>query len=541
MSKKIHTPAKEDSKALEPVSTDTDVTIAQSVDEREAYLTSALNSIAYGVFTIESDGTILSFNSAAERMFGYTASEVIGKNIRQLIPTTGANQHDNYLQCYQEAGIEHVLGIGREVEGKRKNENRFPLNLSVAELPGFNADANCKQRLIATCADLSRIKQHDEQLQRHQKMDALGTLTGGIAHDYNNMLGIILGYTDLLDIVAAKQPALAEYIKHIRHAAQRGASLTNKLLDFSRQKNADATVLDINTLLRNHQLMLEKILTIRIQLKYDLEQGLWPVALDSGELEDAIINLSINAMHAMGKGGKLTIQTRNLQCNSQEAESLGIFPGRYVSLSLTDTGCGMDKATQAKIFDPFYTTKGTKGTGLGLSQVYGFVERSLGTIKVYSEPGHGTRFTFYFPECQQQPNSSQAATSSRDLDLRGTETILVVDDEPELQQITEQILSGQGYRVLTAGDGIQALAVLKQTPVDLLISDVIMPAMDGYQLAARARQDFPELKIQMVSGFSGDRQDSVKDESLLRNMLYKPYAARTLLVRIRQLLDKKGA
>lgn len=540
MSKKIHTPAKDDSKALAPVSTDTEATISQSVNEREAYLASALNTIAYGVVIIEADGTIVSFNHAAETMFGYTAEEVTGRDIRQLIPISCTNRHDNFLQCYLQSGIPHVLGIGREVEGKRKNENRFPLNLSVTELPEFSASPNCKQRLIATCADLSRIKQHDEQLQRHQKMDALGTLTGGIAHDYNNMLGIILGYTDLLDIVAEKQPALAEYIKHIRHAAQRGASLTNKLLDFSRQKNADATVLDINTLLRNHQLMLEKILTIRIQLKYDLEQGLWPVALDGGELEDAIINLSINAMHAMSKGGKLTIQTRNLQCNSQEAESLGIFPGRYVSLSLTDTGCGMDKATQAKIFDPFYTTKGTKGTGLGLSQVYGFVERSLGTIKVYSEPGHGTRFTFYFPESQQQANPSLTTASSRDLDLRGSETILVVDDEPELQQITEQILTGQGYRVLTASDGIQALAVLKQTPVALLISDVIMPNMDGYQLAARARQEFPELKIQMVSGFSGDRQDSVKDESLLRNMLYKPYAARTLLVRIRQLLDSKG-
>jgi PAS domain S-box-containing protein len=376
------------------------------------------------------------------------------------------------------------------------------------------------------------------ELQRAQKMDALGKLTGGIAHDYNNMLGVITGYAELLKGALDKQPRLAKYAHQIQYAGERSAKLTKKLLAFSQTKTPEANSLNLNMLLLKQEHMLEKTLTARIKLVLNLEKNLWLIWLDDSDLEDAILNMSINAMHAIEGSGQLTIQTSNQKINQMAAQSLGIRPDDYVLLSITDSGCGIDKETIEKIFDPFYSTKGEQGSGLGLSQVYGFVQRSGGVIKVDSEPGQGTQFTLYFPRYHESGDAQQSAEDYPATAFIGDETILVVDDEPALLDLSGEILGLSGFNVICAESAKQALDILQHKSVDLLISDIIMPEMDGYQLAAIVKEKYPAIKIQLASGFSDERNMDKIDESLQQNMLLKPFNSQALLQRVRELLNE---
>lgn len=494
-----------------------------------------LHSMVAAVITIDETGIILSFNSSAETLFGYTTQEILGQNINKLMPDTISKKHDSYVTKYCETGEAKIIGSGRNIEGLHKDNSFIPLHLSIAELA---KGPDGKRRFIGSCLDLTHVKRQEEQLRRSQKMEALGKLTGGIAHDYNNMLGVILGYTDLLDNALTGQSELLSYIDNINHAAKRSTKLTKRLLAFSRHRSFESTVLNINTLIEDQKLMLEKTLTARINLIFDLDSKLKPVELDSGDLEDSIVNLCINAMHAMKDGGELTIQTRNKTLDTKDVDLLNLSPGEYVLLSITDNGCGMTNKIKEKIFDPFFTTKGDSGTGLGLSQVYGFVKRSLGTIKVYSEPEHGSRFLLFFPSSNKQISEVIPPKEQDSTNLKGTETILVVDDEVTMLNLAYDVLHLHGYHVLTANDGEEALEIIKTENVNLLITDVIMPNMDGYELAGIVQEYYPRIKIQMVSGFSDGRHENMTEDSLYRNMLNKPYESRKLLRRLRLLLDQ---
>lgn len=377
-----------------------------------------------------------------------------------------------------------------------------------------------------------------ELLHRSQRMDALGKLSGGIAHDFNNILGVITGYAELLEKSLSEQPKLAKYAQQIYHSGDRGAKLTKKLLSFSKTISVEAEVLSINSLMLDQQNMLEKTLTARISLLLELSDDLWPILVERGDLEDAIVNMCINAMHAIENGGEITIRTANEHFDKSDGLRMNLPEGDYVLLSISDTGVGMDQATQNKIFEPFFSTKGEKGTGLGLSQVYGFVERSGGLIKVYSELGHGTQFKLYFPrhyggmDAKLTKGGDDTAQA-----LGGDETILLVDDEVALLEMTSEILNQQGYHTLTANNGEQALKLLEAESIDLMLSDVIMPGMDGYQLATIVQQKYPKVKIQLASGFNDKRYVGVADETLHKNQLVKPLLSQTLLRRIRELLD----
>jgi len=493
-----------------------------------------LNSIDDAVITIDELGTIQTFNMTAEKLFGSKSNEVIGTNINQFMPEPVASEHDSYLQRYIGTGEPHVIGLNREVLAMRKNKETFPMSLSLAELP---VGADGKRHFLGSCQDLTNIKQKEEQIRRSQKMDALGKLTGGIAHDYNNMLGVVSGYAELLKNNLQDQPKLLKYANEIHHAGQRGALLTQKLLSFSSQKSTAEKALNLNQLLLNQQNMLEKTLTARISMTFDLQEDLWPIWVDHSDIEDAILNMSINAMHAIQGNGQLVFRTHNQNINTFDATNLGLAANDYVILSISDTGCGMDTATKEKIFDPFFTTKGDKGTGLGLSQLYGFMDRSKGGIKVYSEPDHGTRFNLYFPryierDCNVQQDQEEVITNDK-----GHETILLVDDEPSLLDLTSEILRLQGYKVLTAGSAAQALRILEQENIDLLLTDVIMPEMDGYQLVAKVKSKYPSVKIQLASGFADITNSGMIDHKLNQNMLNKPYNSQTLVKCIRKLLD----
>ena len=511
-----------------------------SLERKEKEQREILDSMVDAAISIDQNSIILSFNKAAETLFGYRLNEVLGKNVKLLMPDAIAQKHDGYVNSFVETGQARVIGLGREVEGKHKNSDIFPLRLLVAELP---EDEHGTKRFIGSCIDLTYSKKQEEQLRQSQKRAALGKLTGGIAHDYNNMLGVIMGYSELLVEDLKDRPDLIRYVDNIRHAGTRGAKLTKQLLSFTKNSGAESTVFSLNVLARNTQHMLETTLTARINLAYDLDDDACFVFLDSGEMEDTIVNLSINAMHAIEGNGQITLSTRIKYLNDTDAQMLNLKPGNYVLLEITDTGCGMDKQTVEKIFDPFYSTKGENGTGLGLSQVYGFIERSDGAIEVYSQPGHGTRFSLYFPRSDQGGTDANNTPHTLPVSVKGGETILVVDDEPALTELAEHILSRQGYRVLTASSGKETLGILanakhKKERIDLVITDVIMPNMDGYQLAAQVQKDYAHIKIQMVSGFSDDRNQPMVDETMHQNMLQKPYISKDLLTRVRKILDE---
>lgn len=508
---------------------------AQKIKLHQEEQQQILDNLVDGVITINDTGKILSINKSAELMFGYNHDQAIELNINQFMPEPYATEHTGYIQRYMKTGEKHIIGFGREVDAKHKDGSIFPIRLSVVELPRA---IDQRRRFIGSCQDLTQIKQKEEQLRRSQKMDALGKLTGGVAHDYNNMLGVVLGYSELLEEKLTGQPKLVSYIQEIMHAGERGAKLTKKLLSFSSQTSRGGDVVNLNLLLQDEKHMLEKTLTARIKLNLELEDDLWTIQLDESELEDSIINMCINAMHAIDGSGGLTISTHSMLVDNETAKQFELNVGEYVSLSLTDTGSGMDEETKNNIFDPFYSTKGELGTGLGLSQVYGFVERSGGMIKVYSEPGRGSRFTLYFPRYINDDEVKKLDIIQKVDKLNGTETILVVDDEPALVFLTTEVLEKHGYRVLFANNAKEALKILENENIDAMISDVIMPEMDGYELAELVQKKYPQIKIQLASGFSDDRHlNKINNKTLHDNILHKPYQVNALLIRLRELLD----
>jgi len=511
-----------------------DLAAQQSLRDSEKRQREILDSMVEGVIVGDENGTILSFNRAAENLLGYSAEEIAGKNLLLLVHQQTQEIFKNYWKRYLQTGDLQEIDTTQEIHIICKNGSEFPTFLAVGEL---SKDSDDKRRFIISFRDLSVLKRQEEELRHSQKMDSLGKLTGGIAHDFNNMLGIVTGYSDLLVNALSNEEKLAQYAHEIHRAGERGAKLTRKLLSFSQQTAISASTVDINSIIYNQQHMLETSLTPRIKLAYELAENIWPICLDSDDLEDAIINISINAMHAIDATGKITLHTENIRLNTVSARLKNLPSGDYVLFSITDTGKGMDETTKQKIFDPFYTTKGEQGTGLGLSQVYSFVERSKGAIDVTSAPGRGTQLEMYFPRHSTNGTTTQSDNLLPPVSQGGNETILVVDDEEKLLALCTEILSTEGYKVLPANNCNEALQLLESNHVDLMFSDVVMPDMDGYELALIVSEKYPAIKIQMASGFSDDRQNALADDTLHKNLLPKPYRAQTLLKTIRTLLD----
>lgn len=510
----------------------------RSLIETKEHITNILNNMVEGVMTISTNGIIKSVNHTAEEMFGYDECDLLELSITALTNKQQLNKYRGHFNYYIESGELGIIAKGFETVGVRKDKTEFPISVMISEIP--NAESN-EKLLIVSCENISNKKSQEDQLRRTQRMDALGKLTGGIAHDFNNMLGVMIGYAELIELQAKDSDNLQSYASEILHAGERGKNLTSKLLSFTKRKATEADVTKINSIITQSKNIIEKTLTSRIQLKIKLENNIWDTWLDVGDLEDAIINLSINAMHAMEDGGFLKIETLNIKLDETEAFTLSLPAGDYVELKITDSGTGMPESTLAHIFEPFFTTKKDKGTGLGLSQVYGFVKRSNGEIKVYSEVGRGTHFDFYFPRYVSTKEVLPTLKIEANLEeLKGNETILVVDDEEGLRKLAHSLLTLYGYHVLTAQSGKEALSILKNNSVDLLLSDIIMPGMDGYQLSAKVSLHYPKIKIQLASGFSGNlkHKPGSKNQELHNSLLPKPYRKDQLLQRVRSLLDK---
>lgn len=506
------------------------------VKENEELLGLILNNMVIGVVTVDDKWLIRSYNNSAEEMFGYHESEILNNSVLQLLTETQRDRLQKEVDFYKATGSLEILSNGMELSALKKDGSTFPLYLTVADM--INPKTG-ESMFIVSCEDISHKKLQDEQIRRTQRMDALGNLTGGVAHDYNNMLSVILGYTELLNLSSETPEKTKGYINEISHAAERAKSLTNKLLAFTKRVSVESQAVNINQLLLDNQAMIEKTLTVKIQLKYELDENLWNVWLDVGDLEDAIVNISINAMHAMENGGLLTFNSENIVLSEIEASALQVDKGEYVLLRVTDTGTGMDEMTRVRIFEPFFSTKEDKGTGLGLSQVYGFVKRAKGEVKVYSEIGKGTHFDFYFPRYHSETLKTESESEEIKLDIySGSETILVVDDEAGLRALADELLSLFGYSVTCAASAEEALELMKKQSFDLMLSDVVMTGMDGYELAKQVREKYSDMKIQLASGFSDNWKHDETVRDLEISMLQKPYRKEELLKRVRKLLDQ---
>ncbi len=371
-------------------------------------------------------------------------------------------------------------------------------------------------------------------------MEALGKLTGGIAHDFNNILGVITGYTDLLK-VTSKDEKVARYATEIRHASDRGAKLTTKLLAFSSKHTGNRQVININELLRENQHMLERILKAKVSFAYECEENLWSIETDSDELEDTILNMAINAMHAIRDSGTVSFTTENTHLTMEDANSLSLTPGEYVVLRIADDGDGIPQNIVDQIFDPFFTTKGDKGTGLGLSQVYGFMERNKGGVTVDSKVGLGTIFSLYFPrvfKSTESPLSANTEAEVKDPTTNKNFTVLAVDDDPAMLSMLSEMLKLNGYSVISTSKPADALQILKERHVDLVVSDVMMPEINGYELADEVSKQHPHVKIQLVSGFVDDDQGLRQDHPLSKTLIKKPYNSETLIKTLEDLMEQ---
>ncbi|MFW6063874.1 MAG: ATP-binding protein, partial [Chloroflexota bacterium] len=394
-----------------------------------------------------------------------------------------------------------------------------------------------------TVADVTSRTRAHQALRRSQKMEAVGQLTGGLAHDFNNLLGVIVLYLDSLQKHLKGDEQALTAIGVVLQAAQRGAQLTQRLLDFSRPEPRRTEATDVNEVVGGMQELIDVSLPRSVTYEFQAADGLWKTQIDPGELQDVILNLVINARDAMPEGGQLVIETENRSLGREFARrNPNISPGDYVVLTVSDTGTGIAPQIVDRIFDPFFTTKEEgKGTGLGLSMAYAFVQRSKGDIKVYSQKGYGTTFRLFLPRASEGERQPPAIPALETLP-GGEETILVVDDEAVMRAAPVAILQALGYRVLTADDATEALHILEKEPVDLLFTDIVMPGeMMGVGLARTVQERWPKTRVLLSSGLTpGQLQLAEADNPLLANLLTKPFDRRQLAYRVRHVLDADG-
>jgi PAS domain S-box-containing protein len=492
--------------------------------------------LAYILF--DRDCRICDWNPAAERIFGYPKEEVLGMGepyekliAPEVLPTLAP------LRERLKAGDMSVQWVCPN----RTRDGRTILcewhNTPLIEEDGSFGG------LLSLVQDITEKRRLEEQLRQAQKLEAIGRLAGGIAHDFNNLLTVITGYSDLALQELPQEHPLTEIVGQIRQASLRAADLTRQLLAFSRRQVLQPVVVDLNTLIEELEKMLRRLIGEDIDLALHLQEGLWPVRVDPGQMEQVLLNLVVNARDAMPRGGKLTIETTNIVLDATAAASRPELPaGAYVVVAVTDTGLGMDAATQARIFEPFFTTKGPEeGTGLGLATVYGIVKQSGGHITVYSEVGRGSCFKVYLPREGQTP--SPPVSTPAPATVAGTETILLVEDDDTVRALAQRVLAEQGYRVLPARDGQEAL-VVSQThtgPLHLMVTDVVMPRMSGPELAQVLTADRPDLLVLYVSGYM---DDAIVRHGLIEAsapFLPKPYTPSMLLARVRQVLSAPSA
>lgn len=503
------------------------------IRENEERLQAVMNNSSSVIYVKDLAGKFILVNRKFETVFNIKNEDIIGKTTHDIFPEEiademVANDHDvlgSQLALHSDETVLQEDGM------HTYSSDKFCL---------FDTEGN-PYAVGGISTDITEKIKQNELLRRSQKMDALGKLTGGVAHDFNNMLNVIIGYAEILRRSLEDDSSNAHFASEIKLAGERGAGLTRKLLSFSGQTASEASIVNINEVLEDDIHMFSKTMTARIHTSLKLDDELWLTMVDKGELEDVILNLSINAMHAVPHNGRVTYFTLNERLDAAAAEEIGLSEaGDYVRLSIADTGVGIPREIINQIFDPFFSTKGDQGTGLGLSQVYGFMERCKGAVTVDSVVGSGTEFSLYFPREIENvtSNKKQQNYGSDDRSrLHGTETVLLVDDEVSLLELARNFLKQSGYKVYCAEGADSALWILSRNKVDIMVSDVIMPGMNGFELAKKVEILYPEIKIQLVSGYAGSHDEFTRNSVYFKTLLDKPYSEDVFLRRVRKLLD----
>jgi PAS domain S-box-containing protein len=505
--------------------------------ESAARLRAVVETAVDGVILIDSQGLIIKFNPACEKLFKYQASEVTGCNVRMLMPAPYRAEHDGYIRNFLTTGDRKIIGIGREVVGQRKDGSTFPMDLSVGE-----AKQDGESIFVGIIHDLSERKRTEAQLVQAQKMEAVGQLSGGIAHDFNNLLTVIVGNAEHLSEQLSSRADLKRLADDICSAGERGAELTQRLLSFSRKQTLRPVATECDSLLESMHKLLRRTLREDIEIKTDFDSELRLAFADPAQLESAVLNLALNAQDAMSSGGRLSISTANA---SLDLLDHNVHPevriGEYVVIAITDNGEGMSKAVLDRVFEPFFTTKDVgKGSGLGLSMVYGFAKQSNGHVSIYSEPGLGTTVRLYLPAVTEKTNAVPLLPTPvrQAVAQRGVEAVFIVEDDPFVRSYAVMSLQSLGYRVTSAVDGNDALQKLgTDLPVDLLFTDIVMPGgTNGWELAELARRARPDLRVLLTSGYALETlsaQGHLRDGALI---LTKPYRKAELARRLREAL-----
>lgn len=502
------------------------------VVERTSYLNALIENSPLAILVLDPEQKVQLYNPAFENLFQCSHKEDFGKPVAALFPfektlpeTTGAF-----------GAISETTRVGLITRRKRKDGSYVDVELHLVPL-------TVNGRVLGSLGiyqDVTERRVLERQLQMAQKMEAVGRLSGGIAHDFNNLLGVILGYIQVIKRSLVSGNSLYEYAEEIEKASHRAVALTRQLLAFSRQQVLEPVVLSLNTLVSGMEKMLPRLIGEDIELNLILNPTISQVKADPGQLEQVLMNLAVNARDAMPDGGKLTIQTADAEIDVAFArEHPGSIPGKYAMLAVTDTGTGIDPETQAQIFEPFFTTKGRdKGTGLGLATVYGVVKQSNGYINVESQRGKGSTFTIYLPRIEETVLAPTKGIPEPQT-VRGTETILLVEDAEPLRMLAQLFLKENGYQVLTAADGSEAqkLAAEYAGPIHLLLTDVVMPGINGRVLAERLAPSHPAMKVLYMSGYT---DSFIAGHGVLEpgtHLLRKPFTEEILVRKLRELLD----
>jgi len=513
----------------------TDVTERSRSEAAIRFQAQLLNAVQQAVVATDHAGVVIFWNAFAEKLYGWTGAEAVGRPIEELTPSPFLRDHASEISERGAAG-ESWTG---EFLVQGKSGKAFPALLTTS--PVRDEQGNVLG-FVRVSIDLTERRNLEEQFRQSQKMDAVGRLAGGIAHDFNNLLTVIRLNTEIIMDGFDPTDPRSEDVKQIRSAAERASSLTRQLLAFSRKQILQPRVLDMNSVVSSVEPMLKRLIGEDITIASTCTARGYVVA-DPGQIEQILVNLVVNARDAMPQGGTITVETQNVELDeTYTSEHAPVIPGRYVMLAVGDTGVGMNRDTREHAFDPFFTTKDAgKGTGLGLATVYGIVKQSGGYVWIYSEPGHGTTLKLYFPEV-----SSAAAFQTGEYKVvakehsRGSETILLVEDEEAVRGLTSRILEKQGYRVIAAQHGREAMDIATKEAghIDLVLTDIVMPGMNGRGLVERLAGIRPQIKSLYMSGYTDDdivRRGFIEPS---KSFLQKPFTSEALLQTVRKVLDE---
>lgn len=506
---------------------------AEQIGEYRARLASIIDSSEDAILAKSLDGTITAWNKGAERIYGYSADEAVGMNISMLVPGDRPDEIPEILRKIARGEpIEHYESVRVTKDGRRLSVSISvsPLRDKSGEVVGASAIAR----------DITAQRKAEDQLRQAQKMEAIGRLAGGVAHDFNNVLGIINACAEFLRdrIEPASEPSV--FVENIRKATERGSALTRQLLAFSRRQVIKPVILDVNDRLKDISKLLRPLMGDDVEIVVSPRSRAAIVEADPGQIDQVVMNLAVNARDAMPRGGRLILETDLVEFDQHFADQhQPLVPGKYIMLAVSDTGCGMDKDTVSRIFEPFFTTKEPgKGTGLGLSTVYGIAKQSGGHIWVYSEPNQGTTFKVYLPSAEHKLAAPSAAAVDTVVPKRHGSRILLVEDDEIMRTLTSKLLQDQGYAVVEANNGKSALEWTKANPrqIDLLLTDVVMPAVSGPELAERLSRSHPGLKVVYMSGYTGELMEA--SERLKHGtLLEKPFTRTALLTTLHKILD----